>query len=492
MLRTVLVLMAVAGVSGASLADAGQQAAAGRNSRRLMATTAPAGAQTSKQCMWVAESKSCEATDAMAIMYAVRGKPVSPYLWFLLMTHDRKAVCEGYAARDACRSDKAHNCVWLDDILGDTSSSSGSRKGQQPAAAKGTASAERVSGVPPNLFTTRMAAMQTQFGSTLREALGRMQTPILNPVLELMAGSKPASTPAPAAPAPAPSSSKADSSSSGGKGSGKSLKCTSRENIENFVYTHSGYSSVLQAPLAMHCPRSKAFNLVRCMGQTSNAACSATPGCVVVPRVGSKGAADLCVSQYFNKLSKEQMNQFMVGLTLAEPTVVGSCDGACWMRQALLCNHTKGASDCDSLSFCRSMNDECVPKLYAQDNFGATVQEYLGDCMETDNKRDCEAKTIKLVGKGNYAQWSMPATNTAECTVPSVRRMLGRNTHVAKEGSARLEMLTMMGLETEKQAAALAATTAAQDAAKAGRILAERGVTGLQQLYASVSTIISG
>jgi hypothetical protein len=47
------------------------------------------------------------------------------------------------------------------------------------------------------------------------------------------------------------------------------------------------------------------------------------------------------------------------------------------LLQALLCNHTKGASDCDSLSFCRSMNDECVPKLYAQDNFGATVQEYL-------------------------------------------------------------------------------------------------------------------
>jgi hypothetical protein len=191
------------------------------------------------------------------------------------MTHDRKAACEGYGARDACRGDTAHNCVWLDDILGDTSSgsSSSSRKGQQPAAAKGTASAERVSGVPPNLFSARMAAMQTQFGSTLREALGRMQTPILNPAMELMAGSKPASTPAPAAPAapaPAPSSSKADSSSSGGKGAGKSLKCTSRENIENFLYTHSGYSSVLQAPLAMHCPRSKAFNLVRCMGQTSN------------------------------------------------------------------------------------------------------------------------------------------------------------------------------------------------------------------------------
>lgn len=46
-----------------------------------MATAAPAGARTAKQCMWVAEKKSCEATDAVDIMYAVRDKPVSPYLW---------------------------------------------------------------------------------------------------------------------------------------------------------------------------------------------------------------------------------------------------------------------------------------------------------------------------------------------------------------------------------------------------------------------------
>jgi hypothetical protein len=84
----------------------------------------------------------------------------------------------------------------------------------------------------------------------------------------------------------------------------------------------------------------------------------------------------------------------------------------------------------------------------------------------------------------------MPTRNIAECNVPSVRGMLGRVSTVAKEGAARLEMLTMMGAETEKQAAALAAATAAADAAKAGRILAERGVTGLQQLYSSASTIL--
>jgi hypothetical protein len=63
------------------------------------------------------------------------------------------------------------------------------------------------------------------------------------------------------------------------------------------------------------------------------AGCRSTPGCVVVPRVGSKGATDLCVSDHFNKLSKDGMNQFMYALALAEPSVVGGCDGACWMRQ---------------------------------------------------------------------------------------------------------------------------------------------------------------
>ena len=49
--------------------------------------------------------------------------------------------------------------------------------------------------------------------------------------------------------------------------------------------------------------------------------------------MSSRAGVDLCVSQHFNKLSKEQMKQFISALTLAEPSVVGSCDGACWMRQ---------------------------------------------------------------------------------------------------------------------------------------------------------------
>lgn len=58
---------------------------------------------------------------------------------------------------------------------------------------------------------------------------------------------------------------------------------------------------------------------------------------MLVPRVRTQGAVDLCVSKHFNSLDTQGMRQFMYGLTLAEPSVVGSCDGACWMRQVSEC-----------------------------------------------------------------------------------------------------------------------------------------------------------
>lgn len=203
------------------------------------------------------------------------------------MTHDRKAACDDHQSGDSCRSDKANNCVWLDDVLGPSDSSAGSKDSKRPPGK--TASAERLStaavtAAVPNLFTSRMAAMQSEFGSSLREMLWRSEAPMLVQTMETLAGagnsaSSTAGGSSTPAPAPAASSSK-KSSSSGGKGR-KQLLCTSRELIDNFVYTKSGYSSVLQAPLAMHCPGSKAFNLVKCMGQTSNgeaATCSRLVG----------------------------------------------------------------------------------------------------------------------------------------------------------------------------------------------------------------------
>jgi hypothetical protein len=48
------------------------------------------------------------------------------------------------------------------------------------------------------------------------------------------------------------------------------------------------------------------------------------------------------------------------------------------LLQAMLCNRTTTAEACSALSFCRrSSSGLCTPRLYAQDNFGSSVQEYM-------------------------------------------------------------------------------------------------------------------
>jgi hypothetical protein len=187
---------------------------------------------------------------------------------FLLMAHDRQTACDGYRSRDACAGDARNNCVWLDDVLDGPSSSS-----SKGASRKGPAAAERIA-APANLFTARMTALQQQFGSPLREMLGRTQDPALDPVHELLAAPAPSAKPAAAGAAAAAkdgskqkqgasNSSKKSSTSS----SKKTMQCTSKELLENFAFTKVGYSSVLQAPLGLHCPGSKAAALVTCMRQ---------------------------------------------------------------------------------------------------------------------------------------------------------------------------------------------------------------------------------
>lgn len=49
--------------------------------RNLLNTATTSAVQKVKQCQWDAETSTCDATDAVDIMYAVRSKPASPYLW---------------------------------------------------------------------------------------------------------------------------------------------------------------------------------------------------------------------------------------------------------------------------------------------------------------------------------------------------------------------------------------------------------------------------
>jgi hypothetical protein len=47
------------------------------------------------------------------------------------------------------------------------------------------------------------------------------------------------------------------------------VMCTSADLLENYIFTRSAYSNPLQAPLALHCPGSKAYHLIACMRMPS-------------------------------------------------------------------------------------------------------------------------------------------------------------------------------------------------------------------------------
>jgi hypothetical protein len=47
------------------------------------------------------------------------------------------------------------------------------------------------------------------------------------------------------------------------------VMCTSADLLENYIFTRSAYSNPLQAPLALHCPGSKAYQLISCMRMPS-------------------------------------------------------------------------------------------------------------------------------------------------------------------------------------------------------------------------------
>jgi hypothetical protein len=49
----------------------------GAGDRRLLA---PVAAEKARQCEWDSSTKTCDAADAVNIMYAVRGNPASAYL----------------------------------------------------------------------------------------------------------------------------------------------------------------------------------------------------------------------------------------------------------------------------------------------------------------------------------------------------------------------------------------------------------------------------
>jgi hypothetical protein len=118
-----------------------------------------------------------------------------------------------------------------------------------------------------------------------------------------------------------------------------------------------------------------------------------------------------------------------------------------------------------------------------------------GECAEVDNKRDCEALSIKMVSKGRYARWRMPANATARCFIPSVGSILSRGgargaAEVFAGNTRAAEMLFAHGADEERAAALDAAVAAVEDAARTATLMSERGVGGLQQLYSTLNSVL--
>jgi hypothetical protein len=62
---------------------------------------------------------------------------------------------------------------------------------------------------------------------------------------------------------------------------------------------------------------------------------------VVIPASPDSSLPGMCVSRHVQGLDKAAMKKFTFETALAEPSAVGSCDGACWMRQVRL-RHVHG------------------------------------------------------------------------------------------------------------------------------------------------------
>lgn len=78
-----------------------------------------------------------------------------------------------------------------------------------------------------------------------------------------------------------------------------------------------------------------------CRAALPAAACAASKDCVVIPASADSSSSSsddgllpgMCLSRHVQGLDRAAMKKFTFEVALAEPSAVGSCDGACWMRQ---------------------------------------------------------------------------------------------------------------------------------------------------------------
>lgn len=116
----------------------------------------------------------------------------------------------------------------------------------------------------------------------------------------------------------------------------KAAACRAVDKSElDFFEDKSFAPSVTTIPQAMTCPGSKAWTFYGCFGRTRD--CETDPNCFAMRvRMSNSTSGSMCFPKYLRAFTPQQFEAFMSKVDALDAELYGSCDGACFLRQARL------------------------------------------------------------------------------------------------------------------------------------------------------------
>lgn len=144
--------------------------------------------------------------------------------------------------------------------------------------------------------------------------------------------------------------------------------------------------SFKQAPAWALCPGSQALLSQACNAVTqrfgSEAECAKVPGCTL--------HAGACMPEFMVNISAAELEVWTAKLNEFDPSVVGSCAGTCYVRQATSCaagpsgmdmgTHKGAEGWCKSKPHCRWLARSCEPNHFGTDAWGAAANKAADLC----------------------------------------------------------------------------------------------------------------
>eukprot|EP00775_Hariotina_reticulata_P013696 gene13696-13818_t len=117
--------------------------------------------------------------------------------------------------------------------------------------------------------------------------------------------------------------------------------CLGADFAEVSAYERSGYVvDLATVPSSMTCPGSKAADFFACYSHPAPETCSKLPGCASAP--AGTSSRPVCLSKYAAGLDKTAAEAFATQIKNLDPRVFGSCEAACWLKQAKACSANSG------------------------------------------------------------------------------------------------------------------------------------------------------